>query len=289
MKLIYKHFIVLILISVNLKAFSSNDDLFDSYLESIFTSKYNDTKKILVQLDKHHANEITTKMAFASFWFIMHKTSGEEEKYHILCKNNANAAIKSIINKKNKTYDDIFYMVSAKSILLKIQFNKKNYIKAAGGIKDIIKYFEFALKHEDNIKMKLISGMYNYYIETAKEDYPAVYPLLLFYPSGDKQKGLRLLKECSKEKDKNVSVHSHIFLAGIYCRDEKDITGSVYYFKKLLNMYPDNLIWRYEYIQALDKYNKTEETKDQKEILTKKVNNSEHLTNEQKIFFLSFN
>lgn len=286
MKLTYKYFLVFIFIINSLKIYSNNNDLYTSFLESMFTCRYNDTKKILAHLDKHHSNEFMTKLAFANFWLIMYETSGKADKYLSLCNKNANAVTESIINKKNKTDDDIYFLISAKSILLKIQFNKKNYIKVAGGINDIIKYFEYATEHENNIRMKLISGMYNYYIETAKVDYPVAYPLLLFYPPGDKQKGLRLLKECAKEKDKRIKVRSLLFLARIYCRDEKVFSKSAYYYKKLLNMYPGNLIWRSEYIKCLHKYNYVENAKEQKEILKEKVNESEHLTNEQKDFFL---
>ncbi len=289
MKLFLKHLIVILLLICNLNAYSDKSELYDTYLESIFSSKYKDTKRILTSLNKNHKNEISTKLAFANFWLVMYETSGEEENYQILCENNAKAAIKLINIKENKSYDDIFHLISAKSILLKIQFDKKNYLKAARGLKDIIKYFKFALDHEENIKMKLISGMYNYYIETAKEDYPIVYPLLLFYPSGDKQKGLRLLKECTKEKDKRVSVRSLLYLARIYYKDEKDLTGSVYYFNRLLNLYPGNLIWRFEYIQSLNKFNKIEDAEKQKEIISNNVNNSIHITNEQKVFFLNYN
>ena len=289
MKLFLKHLIVILLLICNLNAYSDKSEMYDTYLESMFSSKYKDTKSILASLNKNHKNEISTKLAFANFWLVMYETSGEEENYQILCENNAKAAIKLINIKENKSYDDIFHLISAKSILLKIQFDKKNYLKAARGLKDIIKYFEFALDHEENIKMKLISGMYNYYIETAKEDYPIVHPLLLFYPSGDKQKGLRLLKECTKENDKRVSVRSLLYLARIYYKDEKDLTGSVYYFNKLLSLYPGNLIWRFEYIQSLNKFNKIEDAEKQKEIISNNVNNSIHITNEQKAFFLNYN
>lgn len=289
MKLFLKHLIVILLLICNLNTHSNANELYDTYLESMFSSKYKDTKKILASLNKNHKNEISTKLAFANFWLVMYETSGEEEKYQILCENNAKAAIKLINIIETKSYDDIFHLISAKSILLKIQFDKKNYLKAARGLKDIIKYFEFALDHEENIKMKLISGMYNYYIETAKEDYPIVYPLLLFYPSGDKQKGLRLIKECTKEKDKRVSVRSLLYLARIYYKDEKDLSGSVYYFNRLLSLYPGNLIWRFEYIQSLNKFNKIEDAEKQKEIISNNVYNSIHITNEQKAFFLNFN
>jgi hypothetical protein len=49
----------------------------------------------------------------------------------------------------------------------------------------------FALENDHNYKMKLIAGMYNFHIENAKEDYPVIYPIAIFYPTGNKVKGVQ--------------------------------------------------------------------------------------------------
>ena len=288
MKSIATIILTIILLFPGKESNASLDDLYNSYLESMFSFKFNYTRKILYTLKQDHSDEIKTKLAFANFYLLMYETSGEEEKYHVLCKKEAGSVIKMLSNKEQLTNDDVFHLISAKSMILKIQFMKKNYLRAAGELKNIVKQFEYALDHNKNIKMRLISGMYNYYFVLAKEEYPIIYPLIMFYPSGNKEKGLQQLKESTKVEENNISIRSLLYLARIYDRDEKNIILSSYYYKKLLNSYPDNLFWRYEYIKALNHSDQKEKIEKQKQILTDKVSESKHLSNEQKLFFLNF-
>jgi tetratricopeptide (TPR) repeat protein len=154
-------------------------------------------------------------------------------------------------------------------------------------MKEIITYFEYALKHNEDDKMKMISGMYNYHVENAKDDYPVIYPVLIFYPSGNKEKGLKMLKECTKSADRNISVRSMFYLARIYRNDEKDYSQSKFYFEKLLTLYPENLVWRHEYISTLKRFNKLSEAETHQKILDEKIQVSKQINDEQKIFLQS--
>jgi hypothetical protein len=216
-----------------------------------------------------------------------YETEENNEKYAALCKNYCDRAVESIQKNKKLGYDEVFHLISAKAILLKIKVNNKNYLAAAKDMKEFMNFFEFALNNEENEKMKVIAGMYNYHIENAKDDYPIIYPVVIFYPKGNKQKGIKQLIECTSIPDKTISIRSKWYLAQIYKNDEKIFSQSKYWFEKLLIEYPDNLIWRKEYINCLKRFNKTEEADTQIKILTDKVKSSEHINNEQKKFFLS--
>jgi tetratricopeptide (TPR) repeat protein len=263
------------------------DELYDSYLESLFSYKFDHTRKVLYTLKKNHYDDVRTKLALAGFYLLMYETGGEENKFYILCKKEADAVIDQLSRKKNPDKLDVFHLISAKSMLLKIQFKKKQYLKAAGEMKRIIDYFEYALKHETDKHMRLIAGMYNFYIETAKEDYPVTYPILIFWPEGNKAKGIHQLKASVETDQNNISVRSLLYLGRIYHRDLKNYTQCKYYYDKLLSQYPDNLYWRYEYIQALEYFKKENERSLQKKILKEKAEKNDHLSPEQKRFFMN--
>ncbi|MCF6365136.1 MAG: hypothetical protein L3J35_02940 [Bacteroidales bacterium] len=275
------YIIIFLIISVYSKLSGQNNKLLDAYFESMFSGQYKNTVKVLVSLKKDNYNDVKTRLASANFYIVMYQTSGNLEKFNILCKKEADYVNKILTEKKDLTYDEVYLIISAKSIILKIQIIKKNYLKVAKEFRKILKYFEYATEHEDNIKMKLISGMYNYYIETAKEDYPIAYPVLIFFPSGNKQKGLRLLKECTKSDEKSISIRSQLFLANMYRRDEKSFEKSNYWFKQLLQKYPANVFWLSEYIFMLREFNKLKEADFQKEKLLKIISESNQLTEEQ--------
>jgi len=257
------------------------------FYESLFTGKYKKSAKILSGLKKSSPNNIRIRLAFADFYYLMYETSGDKEVYNTLCKREADFVNKILSKKDNLSSDEVFYLISAKAVILKIQFKKKKYLKVAKEFQAIAKYLKYATKHETHPKLKLISGMYNYYIETAKEDYPVTYPVLIFFPSGNKTKGLRLLSESSKITNHFIKTRASLFLANIYKADEKDFKKSEFYFLKLLNKYPNNVHWRKEYIFTLRKYNKLEEAKKQKNFLLKTIKDNPELNKEQKEFLKS--
>ncbi len=259
----------------------------DDYFEAAFSGNYVKAKQILINLNKNYPHSLKTCLITANYYGNIYEISGGNDKYYLICKKYAEKAINSLIKKKDLNNEDVFRIISAKSILLKINVQKKNYLKVAKNMQSVIRHFEYATKHEnDDDKMKFISGMYNYYVETAKDDYPVIYPLLLFYPSGDKEKGLKLLKECTHSGDKNISIRSLLQLALIYYRDEKNIIVAEKYFNALLKIYPDNLVWQTEYYKALKKYNKIKEYKIRQDIIEQKIKENLLLTEEQKNYFI---
>lgn len=255
-----------------------------AFYTSIFAGEYKKAAKILSHLKKASPNNVKTRLAYADFYYLMYETSGDREVYNILCKKNADFINKTLSVKGKLSSDEIFYLISAKAIILKIEFKKKRFLKVAKEFQSLIKYFKYAKEHETHPKLKLISGMYNYYIETAKDDYPVAYPVLIFFPSGNKNKGLNLLKECSRSNNEFISTRAKLFLANIYRADEKNFEKAQFYFQELLKNHPNNVHWRKEYIFTLRKYNRLKEAELQKSLLLKTIKNSRQLINDQIIF-----
>ncbi len=261
------------------KTYSYND-----YYESMFSGEYSKTRKILKYLNKYKPNDVKTKLAFSNYYLVMYDISGKSDKYYTLCKRNADFVNVKLSNKKNLTSNEVFYLISAKSILLKIQVEKKQFIRAIKDLSGIMKQFEYAQKHEGNINMKLISGMYNFFIETAKEDYPIAYPIIILFPSGNKKRGLKLLLECTTSNDKKTRIRSKLHLANIYRKDKKNFELSNLRFKQLLKEYPENVFWQSEYIKMLREFKKNIEANKQKKVLLNIIDKSKQLTLEQKEF-----
>jgi len=252
-----------------------------SYFKSLFAGEYKTTIKVLASLKNSSSDIVKTKLLFADFYYIMYETSGDMEVYNILCKKEADFVNKTLSEKKTLSSNEVATLISAKAVILKIQFKKKKYLKVAKEFQSIIKHLRYAIEHETHPELKLISGMYNYYIETAKEDYPIAYPVLIFFPSGNKIKGIKLLKECSRSNSIFIKTRARLFLANIYRADEKDFAKAKYYFQLLLKNNPNNVHWRKEYIYTLRKYNKVEEARNQKYILLNTIKDNPHLTKEQ--------
>lgn len=281
-----KYFIIIISFSFlfTSQTYGQSKD-YENYYNIFFSGNYKNAAKELIYLRKKHPDNIKTNIAFADFFYVMYKTSGGMEMYNSLCKKEAKIVDTKLSRKKVLSSDDVFYLISAKSLLLKIEFDKKHYLKAAKGFKQLIKHFKYALKHQDNLKLKLIAGMYYYYVEAAKVDYPMTKPVLLLFPSGNKFKGLKLLYECQKSNNSYIKISAELFLANIYRNNEHNYTKSKFFYNLLLKKHPKNLHWQKYYIDFLREYKKTNEAKKQKDILLKILNSNKYFTKHQIAFF----
>lgn len=75
---------------------------------------------------------------------------------------------------------------------------RKNWTKAASAGKAALNYLEIS-KEQHHLSPELLFGdaLYNYFSVWVPENYPALKPVLWFFPKGDKKLGLEQLKEVS--------------------------------------------------------------------------------------------
>jgi tetratricopeptide (TPR) repeat protein len=85
-------------------------------------------------------------------------------------------------------------------------------------------------------------GIYNYYADVIPDQYPFVKPFMLFFPSGDRKKGLQQLEEAAKHA-KYASVEANYFLMQNYFLYEKDFAKASAIAIQLNKKYPENPIF----------------------------------------------
>lgn len=90
-----------------------------------------------------------------------------------------------------------------------------------------------------NVDVQLGFGIYNYYAEAVPEKYPFVKPFMIFFPRGDKKKGLKQL-EYVAAKGQYAKYESLYFLATIYYSFEEKYSKAVEYLDRLVAEFPDN-------------------------------------------------
>jgi tetratricopeptide (TPR) repeat protein len=88
-------------------------------------------------------------------------------------------------------------------------------------------------------------GIYNYYAAVIPSKYPVVKPVMIFFPSGDRKKGLEQLRQASLHA-KYAQVEATYFLMQNYFMYEKNYTGALELARKLHEKYPNNsMFYRY--------------------------------------------
>lgn len=97
-----------------------------------------------------------------------------------------------------------------------------------------------------NLDIKLGFGIYNYYAAVIPENFPFVKPIMLFFPSGDKELGINQLKSVAS-KGKYAKHEARYFLMTLYYTYEKDYVTAKLYSDMLSKSFPDNPVferWR---------------------------------------------
>ncbi len=278
-------FIHLMFFSLSINSiFAQGNDVNNTFFNEFYSFRFNSAYKIcnLLKAD----SSLQTKYLLKSYYF-SNISNFDKSELNIDSSRFFAKEVSSIISKKKELTDiDYFDVISSQAVILKVDFKKNNYLSAFVNFLKFDKYLEYLLENDDKTpEFKLTSGLYYYYIYLAQEDYPLLYPLLLFYPSGNKNRGLKLLTECSNSNNIFINTESSYYLARIYRRDEKSYIKSKYYFEKLLNSFPENLFWQYEYTEALKYFGKFDAFEKQLVVLAEKLNTNIEITKSQRLLF----
>ncbi|HET7153417.1 MAG TPA: hypothetical protein VFJ29_06595, partial [Candidatus Kapabacteria bacterium] len=93
-----------------------------------------------------------------------------------------------------------------------------------------------------NYDIMLGVGLYDYYAEKIPQEYPFVKPLMLFFPSGDKQLGLQFLRAAAA-KAHYANYEAMYQLLRIYYSYENDMRDALPLALQLHNLFPDNTLF----------------------------------------------
>lgn len=93
-----------------------------------------------------------------------------------------------------------------------------------------------------NYDVLLGIGIYHYYADIVPSEYPIVKPFMVFFPSGDRKKGLEQL-ELASQKAKYASIEATYFLAQNYFLFEKNNQKALQLASGLSKRYPRNPVF----------------------------------------------
>ncbi len=124
---------------------------------------------------------------------------------------------------------------------------RESWLKAADdGMEALPIVEEAALLDPDNFDVQLGFGIYNYYAEVIPDEYPLVKPLMIFFPSGDKELGIKQLKSTA-ESGLYAKHEARYFLMTLYYNFEKNWKSAQHYSEMLTRSFPNNPVferWR---------------------------------------------
>ncbi|MEM9678698.1 MAG: tol-pal system protein YbgF [Bacteroidota bacterium] len=128
---------------------------------------------------------------------------------------------------------------------------RRSWRKSATAGKNALKYMEYSKEHH-SLSPELLFGdaLYNYFREWVPENYPLLKPIMLFFPRGDKELGIKQLKEVSYNAF-YTRTEAQVFLMRILNSYENDRPRALQIGKYLHQTYPDNPYFHRYYARLL--------------------------------------
>lgn len=149
-----------------------------------------------------------------------------------------------ILDKDPSNVDALFFKGGAIGFRGRLRAYRESWIKAADDGREALPIVEEASKLDpDNLDVQLGFGIYNYYADVIPNEYPMLKPLMIFFPDGDRQKGLEQLQNTALN-GKYAKYEARYFLVTLYYSYENNPFMAEKYIDMLRADFPDNPVFQ---------------------------------------------
>jgi len=189
------------------------------------------------------------------YWWLL--ISGRnDENYLQKCRQELLHGINDVEMEHEDEVSSSFLLLTMYTFLVRLELYENNTLKAIFYFQHILENVSAVLESQHMYpEYTLFTGLYLYFAQVAREDYPIISVYLLFFPKGDKKKGLHLLKEGTNSDDISLSTESLYFLMKIYFYVEKNYREALSYSTILVDKYPENPVYLLEKQKIMSELN----------------------------------
>ncbi len=238
--------IIIILPVSNNELFSQThrfDSLVTAGINQIYNIKFEDAESTFKIIQREYPTHPSSKFfsAMITWWKIM--LDMDYEGYDDELIDQLDETIdycEDLLEENPNNVDALFFQGGALGFRGRLYSIRQSWLNAALDGKDALPLVFKAHELEPGNKdVQLGFGIYNYYAEVIPQKYPFVKPFMMFFPGGDKTKGLEQLKDAA-ENGKFAKTEALHFLMTLYYQIEEDFTEALHYARILKDKYPDN-------------------------------------------------
>ncbi len=223
-------------------------------LENIYNQNFTQAKALTTQLEKKYAKHpvVPFLKAYRLSWehLPLEKSIPQYTYYNQYLQLAANYAKKRVDVNANDLEGNYFLMMiygllaqheaESGDFMQSVGYGKKSYAHMKKGFGEEKNYADFHFS----------SGLFKYYAVQYPETHPIAKPFMLFFPGGDKQKGLWHFQQAAQHSQFS-KVESKIYLAIIYSKYEQNYMQFLNYAQQLIGQYPKNPFFWTRYCEAL--------------------------------------
>ena len=226
---------------------ASFDSLAQKGIKEIYNIKFNDAentfRKLIADYPGHPAGRFF--LAMIDWWKIL--LDVDNESYDDLFFEKLEDVIyqcDQVLEKDPDNIDALFFKGGAIGSRGRLRAYRESWLKAADDGREALPIVERASQLQpSNVDVQLGFGIYNYYASVIPEKYPMIKPLMIFFPNGDKAKGLEQLYNTAMN-GKYARYEARYFLTTLYYNYENNPRKAAEFAEMLYNEFPDNPVFQ---------------------------------------------
>jgi tetratricopeptide (TPR) repeat protein len=211
-----------------------------------FTGAENTFRKIIADYPEHPSGRFF--LAMIDWWKIL--LDLDVESYDDIFFQKIEDVIyqcDQILKREPQNVDALFFKGGAIGFRGRLRAVRESWLKAADDGREALPIVQRASRIDpDNKDVELGFGIYNYYAAVIPDRYPLIKPLMLFFPKGDKAKGISQLRNTAFN-GKYANYEARYFLMSLYFQFENDAYAAEEFARLLHEDFPDNPVferWR---------------------------------------------
>ncbi len=228
----------------------SYDSLVTAGINQIYSIKFTEAEKTFQLLKKEYPTHPASRFFFAMIdWWKIILSEEDEEKDDIFYDKIDETVdfCDEILDDDPENIDAIFFKGGAIGFRGRLRVMRESWFKAANDGREALPLVDYAYELDpNNVDVKLGFGIYNYLAAVIPEKYPVVKPVMIFFPSGDKELGMKQLKEAASS-GKYSKYEARYILITFFYYFEKDMNSAEVYAQQLVESFPNNPVferWR---------------------------------------------
>lgn len=239
----YKIIILIFIFSFNTFAQPDFEERVQKGIKEIYNIKFEEAEKTFRNLIADYPNHPAGRffLAMIDWWKIL--LDIENETYDDIFFQKLEDVIfqcDQILKNNPENVDALFFKGGAIGFRGRLRSLRDSWLKAADDGREALPIVERAAKLDpDNLDVQLGFGIYNYYASVIPEEYPMIKPLMIFFPSGNKEEGIRQLRNTAFN-GKYAKYEARYFLMTIYYRYESNSYLAEEFARMLVEDFPDN-------------------------------------------------
>jgi hypothetical protein len=216
--------------------------------EHIYNFRFKSADTLVIKLLNTDSNNYQVNLLAANYQWWMIITGEDSDSVRNKYQKHLDKAI-YLIKSATKFEDDnekLYCLILAYAYKGRLNALNKNYLKAISDLNTCMDYLKRSFGKENSYDwFYLSSGLYNYYIEYWKKNYPVFYPYLVTMPAGNKKTGLEMLLNGLLSSENILATESRYFLMKLFLEYELSFDEASRNNSFLLKKYPSNLLYRY--------------------------------------------